>query len=98
MPSDVGDLAPDIVLARLIALGRSLLDSDMKVASIGVAAPGPLDTTAGVIIKAETLPGWKNVPLAASLSRGFGGAATFVENDANLGAPGGIPAWRGTGR
>lgn len=84
-PSDVGD-GPDIVLARLIALGRSLLDSDTTVASIGVAAPGPLDTTAGVIIKAETLPGWKNVPLAATLSRGFGGAATFVENDANLGA------------
>lgn len=83
--SRVGD-GPDIVLARLIALGKSLTDADGEPAAIGIAAPGPLDTAAGTIIKAETLPGWSNVPLAATLSKAFAGVPVFVENDANLGA------------
>lgn len=77
---------PEIVLGRLVDLGKSLLDAATEVASIGIAAPGPLDTAAGVIIKAETLPGWSQVPIAAALSRAFGGVGAFVENDANLGA------------
>lgn len=85
MPSRVAE-GPEIVLGRLVDLGKSLLDADTEVASIGIAAPGPLDTAAGRIIKAETLPGWSQVPIAAVLSRAFGGAPTFVENDANLGA------------
>lgn len=76
----------EIVLERLIALGKSLMDEDSEPASIGIAAPGPLDTAAGAIIKAETLPGWSHTPIAATLSRAFGGAPAFVENDANLGA------------
>ena len=85
MLSCVGD-GPDIVLGRLVDLGRSVLDADAAPASIGIAAPGPLDTAAGVIIKAETLPGWANVPIARTLSDAFGGAPAFVENDGNLGA------------
>lgn len=77
---------PEIVLDRLIALGKSLTESGGEPASIGIAAPGPLDTAAGLIIKAETLPGWSKVPIAATMSQAFAGAPTFVENDANLGA------------
>ena len=77
---------PEVVLDRLIALGKSLTGADNEPAAIGIAAPGPLDSAAGLIIKAETLPGWSNVPIAATLSRAFGGAPAFVENDANLGA------------
>lgn len=76
---------PDIVFDRLIALGKSLTDAGGEPASIGIAAPGPLDTAAGVIIKAETLPGWSQAPIAATVSRAFG-VPVFVENDANLGA------------
>ncbi len=85
MPSRVVD-GPEVTLRRLAALGRSLLESDTAPASIGIAAPGPLDTAAGVIIKAETLPGWSQAPIARTLSDAFDGAPAFVENDANLGA------------
>ncbi len=77
---------PEIVLERLIALGETLTNEDDNLASICIAAPGPLDTAAGVIIKAETLPGWSQVPIAETLSRAFGGLPASVENDANLGA------------
>ena len=77
---------PDIVLDRLITLGKSLLDPACQPASIGIAAPGPLDTAAGLIIKAETLPGWSNVPITETISRAFDNVPTFVENDGNLGA------------
>lgn len=74
------------VLRRLADLGRSLLERDAELAGIGIAAPGPLDAEAGVIIKAHTLPGWSQVPLAAMISAAFDGAPTVIENDGNLGA------------
>ena len=77
---------PDIVLNRLIDLGKSLTSAGGQPASIGISAPGPLDTAAGLIIKAETLPGWSNVPIGQALSGAFGGSPAFVQNDANLGA------------
>lgn len=77
---------PDIVLERLITLGKSLKNPEDELVSIGIAAPGPLDPAAGVIIKAETLPGWSNVPIAETLSRAFAGLPAVVQNDANLGA------------
>lgn len=77
---------PEIVLERLIALCKSLMNANDEAAAIGIAAPGPLDTAAGVIIKAETLPGWSQVPIAETLSRAFASLPAFVENDANLGA------------
>ncbi len=83
--SRVGD-GPAVVFERLIALGKSLTDVAGEPASIGIAAPGPLDTAAGLIIKAKTLPGWSKAPIARVLSRAFGGVPAFVENDANLGA------------
>ncbi len=84
MPSQVEDGA-ETVLGRLVDLGRSVMDPARTLVAIGIAAPGPLDTAAGIIIRAETLPGWANVPIAATLSEGLG-APAFVENDANLGA------------
>ncbi len=85
MPSCVAD-GPETVLARLVDLGQSLLGADLKLTSIGIAAPGPLDSAAGVIIKAETLPGWSLVPIAPTLSAAFDGVPAIVENDGNLGA------------
>ena len=84
-PSRVSD-GPDIVLDRLIKLGCSLINDDHELAAIGIAAPAPLDAEAGVIIKAETLPGWSHVPIAGALSDAFANVPALVENDANLGA------------
>ena len=77
---------PEPVLQRLIALGKSLIDPTVQLQSIGIAAPGPLDATAGIIIKAHTLPGWSNIPIAAAISRAFGDIPTVIQNDGNLGA------------
>lgn len=76
----------DKVLERLIALGQSLIPPATKPAAVGIAAPGPLDMATGAIVKAETLPGWSNVPIAATLSQAFNHAPAYVQNDANLGA------------
>ena len=77
---------PDAVLNRLVKLGKSLTNAGAAPSAIGIAAPAPLDTKAGAIIKAETLPGWSQVPIAGALSDAFAGAPAYVENDANLGA------------
>lgn len=77
---------PDAVLDRLVKLGKSLTDAGVAPSAIGIAAPGPLDAEAGLIIKAETLPGWSHVPIARALSDAFAGLPAVVENDANLGA------------
>ncbi|HEY6293037.1 MAG TPA: ROK family protein [Terriglobia bacterium] len=53
-----------------------------NVEGIGLCAPGPLDTRAGVILNAPNIPGWTKVPLAAKLGRQFG-LPVKVENDAN---------------
>ena len=76
----------DAGLKRLINLGESVIEPGAKPASIGIAAPGPLDAAAGLIIRARTLPGWSDVPLAKTISGAFDNVPTFLQNDANLGA------------
>ena len=76
----------DSTMQRLAALGQSLLDDDTRIAAIGIAAPGPLDTKRGIIIHARTLPGWSHVPIGDIISRAFDAAPAFVQNDGNLGA------------
>ena len=82
MPSDVLE-GPQAFLPRMIALGRKIIAGEVH--AVGVSAPGPLDTRAGVIHHAWTLPGWQNVPIGPWLSQAFG-VPVRVENDANCGA------------
>lgn len=56
-----------------------------RIAGVGLCAPGPLDTKAGIIINAPNIPGWQKVPLAAKLGKQFR-LAVKVENDANAAA------------
>ena len=49
-------------------------------ASVGVSAPGPLDTEAGTVLQIPTLPGWENFPLREVLAAELGVPVT-VEND-----------------
>jgi glucokinase len=53
-----------------------------RIAGIGLCAPGPLDTKAGIIINAPNIPGWQKVPLAAELGKRFH-VPVKIENDAN---------------
>ena len=55
------------------------------VKAIGLAAPGPLDPTSGVIVFAPNLPGWDMVPLRNIIAGAYG-LPTFLGNDANLAA------------
>ena len=76
----------DAGLRRLVDLGQSLIEPGTTISSIGIAAPAPLDSERGVIIRAYSLPGWTNVPLARTISAAFDQLPTFVQNDGNLGA------------
>lgn len=48
--------------------------------AVGIAAPGPLDTIAGVVDHIPTLPGWEQFPLLSRLTEVFQLPAV-VEND-----------------
>jgi glucokinase len=66
-----------------------------KTMAIGIGAPGPLDSTTGVVIHAPNLPGWEDVRLGEILRQRWA-CAVFVENDANMAVLG---EWRfGSGR
>jgi glucokinase len=55
------------------------------VAGIGICAPGPLDPRTGVVINPPNLPGWRNFPLAALISKSYC-LPVRVDNDGNAAA------------
>lgn len=83
--SRVGDPQGEVI-ARLIETARQVVPTGESPRVIGISAPGPLDARSGVILHAETLPGWRDVPLGHLVSEAFSGARTVMDNDANLGA------------
>lgn len=76
----------DDILRRIIDTARGVVPPGCQPDAIGIAAPGPLDAKAGVIFHAETLPGWRDVPLAQHISAAFDRVPTFINNDANISA------------
>ena len=66
-----------------------------EIRGIGVAAPGTLDTAAGVILLPFNMPGWENLPLVEILSKQFA-RPVVLQNDANAAAYGEI--WAGAAR
>ena len=83
------------VLDRIFSSISAVLPGDSKGSVIGVGAPGPLDTFAGIILEAPNLPGWFNVPLRDIVADRFK-CPVVLGNDANLAALG---EWRfGAGR
>lgn len=73
------------VIRRIIETARRVVPPGAAIEAVGISAPGPLDSRAGVIRHAKTLPGWRDVPLAAIVGEAFG-APAWMENDANLAA------------
>ncbi|MBK8540002.1 MAG: ROK family protein [Ardenticatenia bacterium] len=55
---------PPAVIAAMVTAAREL-DPERTAVGIGIAAPGPLDPAAGMVIRMPNLPGWHDVPLAA---------------------------------
>ena len=58
-----------------------------QIAGIGVAAPGTMDLTKGIVFHPFNLPGWEDLPLRALLADRFG-LPTVLQNDANAAAYG----------
>lgn len=58
-----------------------------RIAGIGVATPGPLDVSRGVVIDAPNLPGWEHVDLRQDLEARMG-YTVIVEKDATAAALG----------
>jgi glucokinase len=74
-------------LARIISLIREVWPIEDEVASIGVAAPGPLDPYKGIVFNAPNIEGWINFPLQSHLEEAFN-TNVAIGNDANLAALG----------
>jgi glucokinase len=76
--------------AEGLAAVTSAIDALLKMASesrgtvprIGICAPGPLDPHTGVVLNPPNVPCWRNFPLAAEISRRYGGSVK-IDNDAN---------------
>ncbi|MFO1143993.1 MAG: ROK family protein [Amaricoccus sp.] len=74
---------------------RVRAEADRPIVGMGIAAPGPIDIPAQVLLGPPTLPGWHDVPLAAMLGERLG-LPVRLENDGNAAALG---EWRfGAGR
>lgn len=76
----------DAVLERITTQLRSVAPTDNHtIGGIGISAPGPLNPATGVIVDAENLPGFVDLPLTDILSAEFGVTA-YLNNDANVAA------------
>ncbi len=85
---------PEAVKDTLI-IGVKKLNSDQKVAAIGLGTPGPADASGRIARIAINLAGWHDVPLADWLERETG-LPTILANDANCAGLG--EAWIGAGK
>jgi glucokinase len=63
------------------------IDENFVLQSIGVGAPGPVDSVNGIVIDAGNLGNWKHVPVVDILTKEFK-TPTFLEKDGNLAAIG----------
>ena len=86
----IAEMVDDCVRLSARTTGAIKLD----VVGVGIGAPGPLDTTAGVVLFAPNL-GWRDVPLREQVARATGFEAS-LENDANCATLG--EWWRGAAR
>jgi glucokinase len=76
------------ILAAIVEMRAAA--PDCPIVGLGIGAPGPLDSLAGISIAPPTLAGWHDVPLAALLTERLG-IEVRLENDANVAALG---EWR----
>ncbi len=85
----------DAVIRDMVALIKETLSqAPSPVVGVGIAAPGPLDPQAGIIINSPNLK-WYNVPLKRTLEDALGLAIT-LDNDSQMTAFG--ERWMGAGR
>jgi glucokinase len=97
-PSDA-DGGPVAVMDAMEASVRDLLAENglgmESVLAAGFGAPGPMNWQTGIVYSPPNLPGWKNVPLAAEMTKRMG-MPCYVDNDANVACYG--EYWLGAGQ
>lgn len=78
---------PADAVATMERLGLALRDSlgplPGRVAAVGLACAGIVDTVAGTLGRSPNLPGWEGLPLARTVSEALGGLPVVVANDVN---------------
>ena len=84
--STKADRGPKSVIERVARTIRDAIDEadqDLKsVRSIGIGAPGSIDSDEGRVIFSPNMPGWDDVPLKKELEKHLE-VPVFVENDCN---------------
>jgi len=91
---------PDAVVDRIIATAQESLEEahwivpGLKPIGVGIGAPGPLDTRAGIVLLTPNL-GWVNMPLRDRMMKGLM-LPTALDNDANCAVLG--EWWQGAAR
>jgi len=78
-------LAAVITAIDAVRATNSLCAADSMISGIGICAPGPLDPRSGVVINPPNLPGWRDFPLAAEISKTYN-VLVRVDNDGNAAA------------
>lgn len=85
---------PDAVVAALVASARTACDAAGipigDIAAAGLASPGPLDHTTGVILTTQNIAGFvdSNFPIAERVANGLGGPPVFLDRDTVMAAIG----------
>jgi predicted NBD/HSP70 family sugar kinase len=80
------DNEPEKVLAEFAGIVHDLAEHNSfpgEWLGIGVGLPGPVDFAEGTVTLPSRMPGWRNFPVRAALSRHFD-RPVVVDNDANL--------------
>lgn len=96
IPTDVA-AGPDEAFTRIAAAARSLIgDASGPVTASTIGLPGEIDRERGLLVRANHLPGWINVPVIHRLANALG-IVFRVENDANCAAWGELCAGVGRG-
>ena len=72
---------------RLVQLIKTVCPPNEDIASIGVAAPGPLNPKTGVIYTSPNIAAFRDFPIVGYLQEKFH-VPVFLDNDANLAAVG----------
>jgi glucokinase len=85
--STKADRGPKVVIERVARTIRDAIDEadlDLKaVRSIGIGAPGSIDSSEGRVLFSPNLPGWEGVTLKKDLEKHLD-LPVFVENDCNV--------------
>ena len=88
VPTSAGRPSEEIVKDMADLCKRVCADAGIaenEVASVGIAAPGTIDSDAGTVLYSNNL-GWQNFPIVSILKSLFPVPAIYIENDANAAA------------